>query len=162
METDGEPTVELSGAIEGLPASLSGTLRLSWGEHQWTADLEFVDNGSQRPHDYDLESNYLRWPLPEGEESYRRIDGARLKRWVDDMTAISRRSRASGTQYWGRIAGTPSDQETEAWIQAEFERLGLENVHSQPFDLAPQWFPTSWEVSIAARGSSEGTHPHLR
>lgn len=27
METDGEPTVELNGAIEGLPASLSGTQR---------------------------------------------------------------------------------------------------------------------------------------
>ena len=116
----------------------------------------------ERPHAYDLESSYVRWPLPEGEVAYGRIDGARMKRWVEEMTAISRRSRDRGDPYWGRIAGARSDQETEAWVKAKFESLGLDNVHSQPFELAPQWFPTSWEASLEGPSSTialDTAHP---
>ena len=121
-----------------------------------------AQNQGRPPHAYDLQSNYLRWPVPEGEEEYGRIDGARMKRWVEEMTAISRRSRDRGDQYWGRIAGAKSDEETEAWVTAAFERLGLQNVHSQPFELAPQWFPTSWEASLVESGSKialDTAHP---
>ena len=101
------------------------------------------------PHEYDLESSYLRWPLPAGAEQYGRIDGGELKQWVVDMAAISRRSRDAGNQYWGRIAGLDSDLQTEDWIENEFERVGLEDIERQGFELAPQWIPTAWSVEVS-------------
>ena len=53
---------------------------------------------------------YLRWPLPAGEEAYAGIDGMAMKRQISEITAISRKSRDDGNQFWGRIAGTPYDR----------------------------------------------------
>ena len=108
-----------------------------------------VAQPQQQPpaHAYDLDSSYLRWPLPAGEDAYSRIDGVHLKGWVEEMAAISRRSRERGDRYWGRIAGATSDEEVEAWVVEQFGRVGLQDVHEQPFDLAPQWFPTAWGAS---------------
>ena len=73
---------------------------------------------------YDLEEAYLRWPLPDGLEQYGTIDGVQLKRYVKEITAISRRSRDRGEQYWGRIPGTASDKETQEWLVTKFRRSG--------------------------------------
>ena len=53
---------------------------------------------------------YLRWPLPPGEEAYADIDGMAMKKQIPEITAISRKSRDDGNQFWGRIAGMPSDR----------------------------------------------------
>ena len=53
---------------------------------------------------------YLRWPLPPGEEAYAGVDGMAMKKIIPEITAISRKSRDDGNQFWGRIAGTVYDR----------------------------------------------------
>jgi hypothetical protein len=93
---------------------------------------------------------YLRWPLPASEQAYAKLDAHRIKGYIDEITAISRKSRDDGNQYWGRITGTPYDRMTADWVAAQFRRIGLERVRVQEFaTLPPQWFPTSWDVTLA-------------
>ena len=99
---------------------------------------------------YDLEKSFPRWPLPAGERAYGSFDGARIKQDVDAITAISRRSRESGAQYWGRIAGSPYDAATRKWIGDRFRQLGASDVKEQSFPLPPQWHPVKWTVSSSA------------
>lgn len=99
---------------------------------------------------YDLEKSFPRWPLPAGERAYASFDGARIKQDVDAITAISRRSRESGAQYWGRIAGSPYDAATRKWIGDRFRQLGAADVKEQSFPLPPQWHPVRWTVSSSA------------
>src|SRR5215467_9386939 len=56
---------------------------------------------------YNIDEAYLRWPLLPEYQAYSRFDGNHLKQYVAEQSAISRRSRDAGNQYWGRIAGTP-------------------------------------------------------
>ena len=99
---------------------------------------------------YDLDKSFPRWPLPAGERAYASFDGARIKQDVDAITAISRRSRESGAQYWGRIAGSPYDAATRKWIGDRFRQLGVTDVKEQSFPLPPQWHPVKWTVSSRA------------
>jgi len=99
---------------------------------------------------YDLEKSFPRWPLPAGERAYESFEGARIKQDVDAITAISRRSRESGAQYWGRIAGSPYDAATRKWIGDRFRQLGATDVKEQSFPLPPQWHPVRWTVSSSA------------
>ena len=55
-----------------------------------------------------------------------------------------------GEQYWGRIAGTDADHETEQWILNRFQKLGLADTKIQELDLPPQWLPRSWRVMASA------------
>jgi hypothetical protein len=101
------------------------------------------------------DDQYLRWPLPPGEQAYAALDAHRIKGYIDEITAISRKSRDDGNQYWGRITGTPYDKMTTDWIAAQFRRVGLEQVRIQEFTtLPPQWFPASWEVAASGGGKT--------
>src|SRR5439155_13537127 len=96
---------------------------------------------------------YLRWPLSASEQAYAKLNAHRIKGYIDEITAISRKSRDDGNQYWGRITGTPYDKMTTDWIAAQVRRVGLEQVRTQEFTkLPPQWFRTSWEVVATAAG----------
>jgi Peptidase family M28 len=111
--------------------------------------------GPITPHAYPLDDDhYLRWPLPPGEQRYGRIDGARVKQYVNEITAVSRKSRDDGNQYWGRISGTKYDEMTEAWVEGKFKELGLQNVRRQYFDLPPQWFATKWQLTASGGGKT--------
>jgi hypothetical protein len=101
-----------------------------------------------------LEDSWLRWPLPASEQAYASIDGLRLKGYVKEVTAISRRSRDRGEQWWGRIQGMPADAETQEWLAEKFRRAGIQDVRVQPFDLSPQWHPMSWSASASAGGKT--------
>ena len=94
-----------------------------------------------------LEESWLRWPLPAAEQVYADIDGQRLKGYVEEATAISRRSRDRGEQWWGRIQGMPADAETQQWLAERFRRAGVPDVRIQTLDLPPQWYPSSWSVT---------------
>jgi hypothetical protein len=101
------------------------------------------------------DEDYLRWPLPPGEQAYAKLDAHRIKGYINEITAISRKSRDDGNQYWGRITGTPYDKMTTDWIAAQFRRIGLDQVRTQEFTtLPPQWFPTSWEVAATGSGKT--------
>jgi peptidase M28-like protein len=98
------------------------------------------------------DDQFLRWPFTDPQ--YQKIDGFKIKGYINDITAISRKSRDDGNQYWGRIAGTPYDKMTADWVAAQYKRIGLEQIESHEFDLPPQWYPTSWDVTATGGGNT--------
>lgn len=97
----------------------------------------------------------LQWPLPAGAQRYAPLDGKRMHRDVVAQAEMSRRYRDAGhPKFWGRIIGTSADAESAEWLAAKFRTAGLSDVRIQPFDLAPQWMPQSWNVSVSAGGKT--------
>jgi hypothetical protein len=146
----------LAAATVALIAISSGDLRAQRGGQARAAPSREAGgerSGPAQPPLWLPDDDYLRWPLPAAEQAYAKLSGRRIKGYINEITAISRRSRDDGNQYWGRITGTPYDKMTTDWIASQFRRVGLEQVRIQEFDLPPQWFPTSWEV-VAAAGSA--------
>jgi DNA-binding beta-propeller fold protein YncE len=96
----------------------------------------------------------LALPLAADSTPYAAIDGARLKRYVDELAGMSRRYRDHGhPQFWGRIIGTEADAENARWLADKLKAIGVSDVHEQPFDLPPQWMPRSWSVSVSGGGA---------
>jgi len=100
------------------------------------------------------EANYLRWPLPAGEEKYADVKGEDVKRRELEVVAISEQSRKDGNQLWGRIAGTKYDHMSSEWVQAQLKKDPGMEVHVQPQDLPTEWMPTSWQASVSFGGKS--------
>ena len=100
--------------------------------------------------EFPSDESYLRLLAP-GNEAYRTLDGDRMKRLVAEQTAIARRYRDAGHQYWGRIIGTDADHETASWMAAQLRRAGAD-VRLERLDLPPQWVPRSWEASVSRPG----------
>jgi len=95
------------------------------------------------------------WRLAPSEQRYGAIDGAHLKQYVSELTAMSRRYRDNGhPQYWGRIIGTAADTENAEWMMQKFRTIGLTDVHEQYFDLPPQWMPRGWSVTLTANNKT--------
>ena len=86
---------------------------------------------------------------------YADIEGRRMKAIVNDVVAISRRSRDDGNKYWGRISGTKYEEMTGDLIEAKFKSLGMADIHRKAFDLPPQWFPTDWSLSATGSGKTQ-------
>src|SRR4029077_10887663 len=82
------------------------------------------------------------------------IDGLKMKEVVEQIAAISRKSRDDGNQYWGRIAGTPYDRMTEDWVAEQFRAIGLQNVRRQELDMKPLWYPQSWKAGASSAGAA--------
>jgi Peptidase family M28 len=97
---------------------------------------------------------YPRFPLPPGNEAYAHVDGLKMKEVVEQITAISRKSRDDGNQYWGRIAGTRYDRMTQDWVADEFRKIGLQDVRRQELDMRPLWYPDSWKAEFTVAGAT--------
>ncbi|HEY6211075.1 MAG TPA: M28 family peptidase, partial [Vicinamibacterales bacterium] len=105
---------------------------------------------SEPPHKRDGE---VGWRLAPSEQAYASIDGGHLKKYVEELTAMSRRYRDNGhPQFWGRIIGTDADSENARWLMDRLKAIGLSDVREQEFDLPPQWMPRSWSVAVTASG----------
>ncbi len=66
-------------------------------------------------------------------------------------------------KFWGRIIGTSGDAESAEWLAGRFKALGLSDVRIQPFDLAPQWMPQTWDVAVTSAGKTiklDSTQPN--
>ncbi len=94
----------------------------------------------------------LRSPLLAADTRYSSIEGKRLRQLLMEVDAISLKDKASGNLFWGRNVGTAGHDATQAWVEGYFKKIGLQNVHRLPFDLAPQWTPTAWEVTFTGGG----------
>ena len=104
---------------------------------------------------YPLDDAFLHWQLPAADKAYGAIDGKHMHEYVEELTAISSRYRDQGhPQFWGRIIGTSADAEERQWLPEQLQAFGLADVHIQPFDLAPQWMPQSWEVTASGGGKT--------
>src|SRR5262245_28559106 len=76
---------------------------------------------SEPPHHRAAE---LGWRLAPAEQKYAAIDGAHLKTYVTELTAIARRYRDNGhPQFWGRIIGTEADTENAEWMMQKFRQV---------------------------------------
>src|SRR4029453_1025165 len=100
------------------------------------------------------DSPSIRLPLPASEQAYGRIEGARLKQLVNEITGVSRKSRDDGEKYWGRLAGTKNEDMIEGWVEQKFKEFGLQNVNRQYFTLTPQFFPTNWSLTATGGGKT--------
>ena len=101
------------------------------------------------------QEKFVQWPVLPGNEAYVSIDGKHLHTYVVEQAAISRHYRDQGhPQSWGRLVGTSGDEESAKWFLDKYKQIGLSDVHAQPLDLAPKWFPQSWEVSVTADGKT--------
>lgn len=100
------------------------------------------------------EDQYVVPDLPDVEKAYGKIDGVKMKSIVNEIVAISRKSRDDGNKYWGRIAGTQYEAMTADLLEAKFRRLGMVNIERPEFSLPPQWFPTDWSASATGGGNS--------
>ena len=110
-----------------------------------------AQRAAERPH---YRQGEVGWRLAPSDQQYASIDGQRLKEYVEELCALSRRYRDSGHQFWGRIIGTEADAENAQWMLAKFRQIGLADVHEQPLDLPPQWMPQSWSVVASANGKT--------
>ena len=111
-----------------------------------------------------LEESYLRWPLPASAAAYGRIEGSHLKPYVEQLAAISRKSRDAGNQWWGRITGTPAHAEAQQLVADKLRSFGMD-VRLEETSLPSAWFPTSWAVSTVNGGNTvvlRTAHPVLR
>jgi len=100
------------------------------------------------------EDAYIHIPLRAEDARYGTIEGARLKAWLMEVDGISLADRDRGNVFWGRNVGTWGHEETQSWVEGYFRAYGLEGVHRQTFDLAPQWIPSRWEITFASSGGS--------
>src|SRR5207253_6486151 len=83
----------------------------------------------------------IRYSLKPGQEAYKDIDGARMKKDVIALSQIALRYRdAVNKQWWGRFPGTDADRAGMKYMTDEFARLGLK-VESFPYALARDWRP---------------------
>jgi hypothetical protein len=94
------------------------------------------------------------FPLSEANRVYASIEGRKMKALVNEVVAISRRSRDDGNKYWGRIAGTKYEAMTGDWVESKFKAFGLQDIHRVDFDLRPQWFPLDWSVTATGGGKT--------
>ena len=111
-----------------------------------------LPRGRFLPPNWLQDDQFLKWPYPAGDAAYTDLDGFRIKSMINEITAISRKSRDDGNQYWGRIAGTEYERMTNEWVAAQFRRAGLEQVRIQEMDMPEQWFPISWELTASGAG----------
>jgi hypothetical protein len=98
------------------------------------------------------EDAFVRIPLRPEDARYGVIDGTRLKAWLREVDAISIADRERGNLFWGRNVGTWGHEATQEWVERYFREYGLRDVHTQDFDLEPQWELTSWDITFASGG----------
>ena len=101
---------------------------------------------------YIPDDDYIRFPLPPGAEAYADVDAKKIKAVMGEITAISRKSRDDGNQYWGRIPGTPYDRMAQDWVLGQFRKLGLTDIRRQDIAMKPLWYPTAWSAEFTVDG----------
>jgi len=88
--------------------------------------------------EFPSDESYLRFLAP-GHDAYRTLDGDRMKRLVAEQTAIARRYRDAGHQYWGRIIGTEADHDTASWMAERCRHSGCRNPGRSPHHVPVRW-----------------------
>src|SRR5882672_5873994 len=101
------------------------------------------------------DADYPVFPLKPGQEAYKDIDGARMKRDVIALSNIALAYRDSvNKQWWGRFPGTDADKAGMKYMTDEFARLGLK-VESFPYALPRDWRPQSWNASYTTSNGNK-------
>src|SRR5436309_4821386 len=101
------------------------------------------------------DKDYPVFPLKPGQEAYKNIDGARMKKDVIALSQIALRYRDTvNKQWWGRFPGTDADKAGMKYMTDEFKRLGLK-VESFPYVLPRDWRPQSWNATYTTSNGNK-------
>lgn len=101
------------------------------------------------------DADYPVYALKPGQEAYKDIDGARMKKDVIALSKIALNYRDTvNRQWWGRFPGTDADKAGVKYMTDEFTRLGL-TVKSFPYTLPTDWRPQSWEASYTSSSGAK-------
>jgi len=94
------------------------------------------------------------WPLTAETMAYKSISGDKMIGYVKELAEIAHHSRDRGVQLWGRITGSPEDEETAQWIMQKLRGMGVTDVHQERLDLPPQTVPKSWDAVVTTSGKT--------
>ncbi len=109
------------------------------------------DHASQLFRDED----YPVFALKPGQEAYKDIDGARMKKDVIALSKISLKHRDTvNKQMWGRFPGTVADREGVKYMTDELERLGM-TIKRFPYTLPTDWRPESWSAGYVSSAGAK-------
>src|SRR5215510_3529826 len=153
MQQRSSPTLGLSILIAG---ALSATVALAQMDNGPRTEKTY-GIGLPRDHASQVfsDADYPVFPLKPGQEAYRDIDGARMKRDVIALSNIALHYRDTvNKQWWGRFPGTEADKAGMKYMTDEFTRLGLK-VETFPYTLPRDWRPTSWQMSYTSSKGSK-------
>ena len=93
---------------------------------------------------------------------YADITEEKLQSHVDDLVAISKRSRDDGEILWGRIQGTRYERDTLDAIEAKLQSYGKFKVQRDVFPARyPQWRPVQTSLEVHKSVHHEGTDPYV-
>lgn len=131
-------------------AAAAGAAALLLSIHVYRATAAANEEGAA------VSPQYLDWPLPAAEAKYGTIDGKHIWQYVAEQAGIAERYRDSGhPQFWGRLAGTSSDDADAQWLLDKYRQIGLTDIRLQTINyFNPQWSPQSWAVTASAGGKS--------
>ena len=116
----------------------AGAAALIAGALATTIAVAQMDNGPKTEKSYGIglprnhasqlfsDADYPVFPLKPGQEAYKDIDGARMKRDVIALSNIALHYRDTvNKQWWGRFPGTEADKAGMKYMTDELTRLGL-------------------------------------
>ncbi len=93
--------------------------------------------------------------VPQGEASYRELEGKTIRADLETIVGFSKESRATkevGTgQLWGRITGLPSSSKTIRWAADQLTKAGIKDVKLQEMSQDANsrlTLQTAWEVKL--------------
>ncbi len=113
-----------------------------------------VPRGLGDPHRPILDVSGLRpapATVPAGEETHHDLEGASIRRSLEQIVEFSRADRRRGEKAWGRITGFAGAEETHRWVASQLTAAGLRDVRMETYDAtAATWHPKSWEVRLIA------------
>lgn len=79
------------------------------------------------------------------------FDGEAIYADLETIVGFADEMEASGAQFWGRIAGLPSQAATAEWVAEQYRDAGLQDVEVQTIEAtSSMWLPQSWEVRLIA------------
>jgi hypothetical protein len=116
-------------------------------------------HGLSDPHKPVIDVEHVAIPpalVPQGEDKYRELQGARIFRDVEKIVDFSKESHKAGDLVWGRVTGFHAAKKTIDWAARQFNVAGLSNVEVQQYDATPgtaMWWPKSWEVKLIANAA---------
>jgi hypothetical protein len=113
-------------------------------------------HGHSDPHRPVVDVKHIAIPpanVPQGEEKYRELQGARIFRDVATIVDFSKQSYKAGDKVWGRVTGFPAAKATLEWTAQQFKKAGLVNVEVQEYEAAantPMWWAKNWTAKLVA------------
>ncbi len=153
-------SISRQGVGASIAALMTGILAISVAMAQMdhgSKTEKIYGIGLPRDHASQLfsDKDYPVFPLKPGQEAYKDIDGARMKKDVITLSQIALRYRDTvNKQWWGRFPGTDADRAGMKYMTDEFARLGLK-VASFPYVLPRDWRPQSWAATYTTSNGNK-------